>query len=90
MISRKIEEKRELQGKWKKRENYMENGRKERITRKIEEKKELQGKWKKERITRKMEEKKELHGKWKRPTELIDSVLSSLKSLQNYFLKNVF
>ena len=47
MISRKIEEKRELQGKLKKRENYKENWRKERITRKMEEKKELQGKWKK-------------------------------------------
>jgi len=50
-----MEENRGLQGKWKNREHYKENGTKERITKKTEEKRELKGKWKKE-VTRKMEE----------------------------------
>ena len=59
-------EKRGLQGKWKKREDYKENRRKERIKRKMEEKRGLKGKWKKKEDYKEMDEKKGLQGTCKK------------------------
>ena len=59
-----MEEKRGLQGKWKKREDYKEKRRKERITRKIKENRRLQEKWKNREDYNENGRKKGIQEKW--------------------------